>query len=181
LAFVAAFFCFMVADEAAMKFNNNGAADMLSAYFNNSFPASKTLTVHLFCTSTSVTDSVTPASFTECTGGGYSSVTLTNGSWTVSQSSSIYQAAYAAQTITFTGALTTNGTVYGYYVTNAQAAGGCTAAGVPSACCTGSGAGSGCPDVVTAETFGQSFTPANNGDNIVLTPIIQLSWGTPAS
>lgn len=180
LVFLAAIFSMTVPAQSAMVFNDNGAADILSAYFNSTFPASKTLTVHLFCTNTTVTDVLTPASFTECTGGGYAAVTLTNGSWTVSSSSSIYQAAYTTQTITFTGPLTTNGTVYGYYVTNAQAAAGCSASGVPSACCTGSGAGATCPDVITAETI-TPFAPVTSGDNIPITPVIQLSHGTPAN
>jgi hypothetical protein len=54
----------------------------------------------------------------------------------------------SAQTWTFTGALTTNPTVYGYYAVRST---------------TG--------DLVLAEAFA-SFTPTANGDNIVLTPKI---------
>ena len=57
-------------------------------------------------------------------------------------------AAYAQQTWTFTGALTTNATVFGYYVTRVTDL-----------------------DLILAESF-TSFTPANNGDLINLTPAI---------
>lgn len=180
LVLFVAFFSFAGVDQAAMVFNDEGSAAVLAAYFNNVFPASKTLVLHLFCTNTTVTDVLTPASFTECSGGGYASVNLTNGSWVISQSGGIEQAAYATQTFTFTGPLTTNGTIYGYYLVDSMANAACTASGAPEACCTGSTTGS-CPNVVTAETFSQPFTPANNGDNVQLTPIVQMSHGTPAS
>jgi hypothetical protein len=183
LILVVSLFAFSPNVQAAMTVSDNGAFDMLAAYLNASFPPSKTLVLHLYCTSTSITDTVTPSSFTECSGGGYAAINLSNGSWTLTNgngSSTIPQAAYAQQTFTFTGALTTNGTVYGYYIVDSQTAAGCTAAGAPTACCTGSTAGATCPNVVTAEAFGQTFTPANNGDNIQLTPAIQLSHGTPA-
>jgi hypothetical protein len=159
LVFVVALFCFLAPAQSAMVFNDNGASDVLTVYFNNVFPSSKTLTVHLFCTNTTVTDVVTPASFTECEGGGYAAKTLSNGVWTINEASSIYQSIYAQQNFTFTGPLTTNGTIYGFFIVD----------------------NSGTPNLIGAGLFGQEYTPANNGDHILVTPIIQLSHGTPVN
>lgn len=62
---------------------------------------------------TPITTSVV-GNFTEVTGGGYASKTLTGNSWTVSAGG---VASYAQQTWTFTGSV---GNVYGYYLTNAS-------------------------------------------------------------
>ena len=133
-----------------------GAASLIKAYFNNTWPAGgKSLTLKLFATNVTPTDASTAGSFTEAAGGGYAAKTLTNGSWTESNVGGIEQVAYAAQTFTFTGALTANPTIYGYYVVDAD--------GV----------------LVYAEAQA-SFTPANNGDNITITPTFQASKGTPA-
>ena len=140
----------------AISLADVGAASFLKAYFNNVWPAGgKNLTLRLFATNVTPSDTSTVGSFTEAAGGGYAAKTLTNGSWTESNVGGIEQAAYALQTFTFTGALTTNPTVYGYYVVDAD--------GV----------------LVFAEAQA-SFTPANSGDNITVTPTFQLSKGTPA-
>jgi hypothetical protein len=133
-----------------------GAKSMLKAYFNNVWASGgKDLTLKLFATNVTPTDASTAGSFTEAAGGGYASKTLTNGSWTESNSGGIEQAAYAQQTFTFTGVLTTNTVIYGYYIIDAD--------GV----------------LVYAELAGAPFTPANNGDTYKVTPIVQLSKGTP--
>ena len=132
-----------------------GADEILKTYFNNARPAGgNNLTLRLFCND--VTPAQTGISYTEATGGGYAAKTLTNGSWTVATANDPSDAVYAEQTFTFTGALTTNTTVYGYYVTDAD------------------------NTVLWAETLTAAFTPANNGDNIKITPKFQLSSGTPA-
>lgn len=117
-----------------------------------SYLVGKTTTVRnliyrLFATNVTPAETDTAGSYTEAAGGGYASITLTGASWTVTNGAPT-EAAYAQQTWTFTGPLTTNPTVYGYYVTRATDA-----------------------DLVLAETF-TSFTPANNGDQILLTPKI---------
>lgn len=117
-----------------------------------SYLVGKTTTVRdlvyrLFATNVTPAETDTAGTYTEAAGGGYSAKTLTGASWTVTNGAPT-SATYAQQTWTFTGALTTNGTVYGYYVTRATDA-----------------------DLVLAETF-TSFTPANNGDQILLTPAI---------
>ena len=140
-------------------FNNAGIAQVLQAYFNNTFPANKNLTLKLFCNNITPADTDTTATYTEATGGGYAAITLTNGSWTVSNVGGIEQAAYALQTFTFTGPLTTNTTIYGYYIIDAAVS----------------------PNVVTAQLLNAPFTPVNNGDKQQVTPIVQGSHGVPTT
>jgi hypothetical protein len=117
-----------------------------------SYLVGKTTTVRnliykLFATNVTPAETDTAGSYTEAAGGGYADKTLTGASWTVTNGAPT-SAAYAQQTWTFTGALTTNATVYGYFVVRVTDA-----------------------DLVLAETF-SSFVPANNGDQILLTPAI---------
>jgi hypothetical protein len=134
-----------------------GAAQALKAYFNNAWAAGgKNLTLKLFATNVTPTDASTAASFTEAAGGGYAAKTLTNGSWTESNVGGIEQVAYAQQTFTFTGTLTTNPNIYGYYVVDADNV------------------------LIFAETLTAMFTPANNGDTLSITPKFQMSKGTPS-
>jgi len=134
-----------------------GAATILDAFFNNSWPAGgKDLTLKLYTNDYTPLDTSTAGSFTEAAGGGYATKTLSNGSWTQSQVSNIEQVAYAQQTITFTGALNGSATVYGYFVVDAD--------GV----------------LVYGERFATAFQPTSNGDAIKVTPLFQMSKGTPA-
>jgi len=127
-----------------------GATDILTAY-----AAATTITLRLFATNVTPTDASTNASFTEAAGGGYAAKTLTAGSWTIGDDGGgIKQMAYAQQTFTFTGALTTNGTVYGYELLNGTT-------------------------LIGAELLATPFTPASNGDQLKITPVIKLSKGTP--
>ena len=97
--------------------------------------------------------------YTEASGGGYAAKTLARGAgWTVTTADDPSDAIYTQQTFTFTGVLTTNGTIYGYYVTNA--------AGTV---------------LLWAEKLGAPFTPYNNGDKLLVTPKVELSFGTPAA
>lgn len=133
-----------------------GAAMMLKAIFNNVWPAGgKNLVMKLFCNDYTPLDSSVAGSFAEATGGGYVTKALANGSWTESNVEGIEQVAFAEQTWTFTGALTTNVTIYGYFVVDAD--------GV----------------LVYAERLPAAFTPAVNGDQLKITPVFQMSKGTP--
>lgn len=107
----------------------------------------RNLIYRLFATNVTPAETDTAGSYTEATGGGYASQTLTGAYWTITNGAPT-EAAYDQRTFGFTGALTTNPTIYGYYVTRVTDA-----------------------DLVLAETF-MSFTPANNGDQILLTPRI---------
>lgn len=132
-----------------------GADEILKTYFNNVRPAGgNNLTMRLFVND--VHPAQTGTSYTEALGGGYAAKTLTLGLWTVDPANDPSEAAYAQQVYTFTGSLTTNQTIYGYYVTNAEGT------------------------VVWAERLTAPFTPANDGDHLDITPKFQMSSGTPA-
>lgn len=140
----------------ALTLADIGADAILKAYFNNAWAAGgKNLTLKLFATNVTPADTNNAASFVEAAGGGYAAITLTNGSWIVTPANDPSDAVYAVQTFTFTGALTTNPTIYGYFVVDAD--------GV----------------LIWAELLAAPFTPANNGDNVQVTPKFQLSKGTP--
>lgn len=117
----------------------------LKAFLNNA--AGQDQTLKLFATNVTPSETDTAATYTEAAGGGYTAKSLAGASWSFTSGSPSF-ASYAQQTWTFTGALTTNLTVYGYFVVQ-----------------TTSGT------LLWAEAF-TSFTPASNGDQILLTPKI---------
>lgn len=132
-----------------------GADEILKTYFNNTRPAGgNNLTLRLFVND--VTPEQAGTTYTQAAGGGYAAKALTNGSWTVNPASDPSEATYAQQVFTFTGALTTNTTIYGYYVTDAD------------------------NTVLWGERLIAPFTPANNGDHLDITPKFQMSSGAPA-
>jgi hypothetical protein len=116
-------------------------------YLVNKDGLTENLVYNFFATNITPAETDTAASYTPAAGGGYAPITMTGSSWTVTGGAPS-SATYAQQTYTFTGPLTTNTTIYGYYVTRVTSL-----------------------DLVLAETF-TSFTPAANGDNIKLTPTI---------
>lgn len=116
-------------------------------YLTNKVATPENLVLCLFATNITPAETDTFATYTLATGGGYADITLTGANWTVTGGAPS-SAAYAQQTFTFTGALTTNGTVYGYLYKRGTSG-----------------------DLVAVETFA-SFTPAASGDNIKITPSI---------
>ena len=94
---------------------NNGESIALS-YLTGKAASTENLVYRLFATNVTPAETDTAGSYTEATGGGYAAKTLTGASWTVTTGAPT-SATYAQQDYTFTGPLTTNGTVYGYYVT----------------------------------------------------------------
>lgn len=141
----------------ALTLADVGADEVLKTYFNNTRPAGgNNLTLKLYCSNTTPADTDTAGTYTEASGGGYAAITLTNGSWTVTVGNDPSDATYAQQTFTFTGALDSAvPIVYGYFVVDADGT------------------------LIWAERFSASFTPANNGDQIKVTPKFELSKGTP--
>lgn len=127
-----------------------GELDELTA----EFAAGRDMTLILFTNDVTPTNASINTTFTVAAGGGYATKTLTGGSWTVSSVGGIPTAAYAAQTFTFTGPLTTNTTVYGYAVLRGTT-------------------------LKWAERLAAPVTPANNNDTITVTPRKQQSTGTP--
>jgi len=142
----------------ALTLADVGADQILKAYFNNNWPASKDLVIKLFTNDYTPVDTDTTAQYTEAAGGGYVSKALANGSWTITVADDPSDAVFAEQTWTFTGPLTGNPTIYGYYIVDNN----------------GSGV------LVWAERLAANFTPSQNGDLLKITPKFQMSKGTPA-
>ena len=149
----------------AQVYSDIGALNTLKAYFNNTRP-SNSLTLasannfqlRLFATNVTPNagGSDTAATYTQAAGGGYAAKELSNGSFTCTANNPA-DAVYAAQTWTFSGVLTTNPTIYGYYLVDSD--------GV----------------LVTSEAI-TPFTPTASGtDTLTITPKIQMSYGTPAA
>jgi hypothetical protein len=118
----------------------------LKALLNNT--AGQDQTLKLFTNNITPSETDTAATYTEATGGGYAAKSLTGANWTFTPGAPSNATYNAAQTWTFTGPLTTNPTVFGYFVIQ-----------------TTSG------KLLWAEAKA-SFTPAVSGDNIVMTPVI---------
>ena len=125
---------------------NAGEVITLS-YLVNKTTVTRDLIYKLFATNVTPAETDTAASYTAAVGGGYADKTMTGASWTVTGGAPT-SAAFAQQTWTFTGVLTTNTTIFGYFVIRTTDV-----------------------DLVLAETF-TSFVPTNNGDQILLTPQI---------
>jgi hypothetical protein len=124
-----------------------GEARLLANALNKATPANQTL--KLFVNDVTPGESDTAATYTAAAGGGYADKTLTGSSWTVASVGGVTTASYAEQVFTFTGVLTTNPTIYGYFVVDA-------ADGV----------------LLWAERAGSTFVPTNNGDTYKVTPAI---------
>jgi len=119
---------------------------MLSFIVNKSSP--ENLVLRLFTNDVTPSEADTAATYTEAIGSGYSAITLTGASWTITEGSPS-TASYAEQTFTFTGAL---GNVYGYYLTRATSG-----------------------RIAFAERFSAApFAIATNGDQIKVTVQITL-------
>ena len=116
------------------------------------FSAAENQKMKLYATNVTPAEGDTAGSYTEAAGGGYAEKALTGSSWTVATSAGTTTGTYAAQTYTFTGALTTNAIIYGYYVVAATAG-----------------------TLLWAELAAATFTPATNGDTYTVTPAIQLA------
>lgn len=123
----------------------NGAEKVaLENFLNKTAP--ENLVLRLFTNNVTPGESDVVGTYTEASGSGYSSASLTAASWTVTEGAPT-EGVYPEVTFTFTGAL---GNVYGYYVTGAT-----------------SGA------IKWAERFtGAPFNIQNNGDQIKVTPKI---------
>jgi len=130
---------------------DEGALEILEAYFLN-----VDLTLKLFTNDIEPADTNTASSYTEAAGGGYVSISLNTGGWYSGIEEGIAQVYQDVVTFMFSGPLTTNADVYGYYVVNPI---------------TGK--------LIFAERLTTAITPLNNGDIINITPVYKLSKGTP--
>lgn len=136
----------------ALILTDVGAAALLDTYLNDSRPAGgNDVTLRLFVND--ITPTQTETGYTEAAGGGYNNIVLTNGSWTVSDSSDPSSATYAERVFAFTGPLDTNTTIYGYYVTDGD------------------------DTIIYAERLNDPFTPTSASDILRITPKIEASSG----
>lgn len=111
---------------------------------------SATMTLKLYTNNINPGESDTAGTYTGAAGFAYADKTLTGASWSVSTVATITSGTYAQQSWTFSGAL---GLVYGYFVIRADT-------GV----------------LLFAERFTDGpYNIANNGDQILLTPVIGLA------
>lgn len=97
-----------------------GAASFLEARLNDSWASGgKDLKVKLYTNTVTLVNTLTAASFTEVISeSGYAAKTLTCGEWTVEGDPA--EARYLPQAFHFTGALTDDLTIKGYFVTDAD-------------------------------------------------------------
>ena len=124
-----------------------GEGRMLRAIVNNTAP--ENLVLRLYTNNITPAETDTAGTYTEATGSGYASITLTGASWSFTQGAPSY-ASYAEQTFTFSGAL---GNVYGYYLTQLTS-------GI----------------LMWSERFPSApYNIVNNGDNIKVTPYLELA------
>lgn len=143
----------------ALKLIDAGADSILSVYAGaEAKPTSFTL--RLFTDNATLADGDVVGDRTAAAGGGYADITLypEGGSApaaTVSTSGGIVQIAWAQQTFTFTGALTSDATIYGYMIFDNSS-------------------------TLLVEELTTNFQPQNNGDTYKVTPIIKIGNGTPA-
>lgn len=127
-----------------------GEVALLSRALGKSSP--EDVDLKLFVSNTTPAEGDTAATYTEANGGGYADVTLAQANWTVGTSGGTTSAEYAEQTFTFTGPLTTNLTIFGYYVVSP----------------TGS-------VLLWAERAAATFEPANNGDTYKVSPVLEAA------
>lgn len=113
--------------------------------------ASENQSLRLFVNDITPAEGDTAATYTEAAGAGYAAKALIKTAWSVGSSGGVTTGTYAEQTFDFTGPLTTNPNIYGYYVLSASG-------GI----------------LLWAERAGTVFTPANNGDAYKVTPAITL-------
>lgn len=131
----------------ALVLCNNGESLALKALLNHT-AQSENLVLKLYTNDITPGETDTAGTYTEATGYGYASKSLTGASWTVTPGAPT-EASYAQQTWTFTGAL---GNVYGYFIIRATTA-----------------------DLVWAERFTNGpYNVQNNGDEIKITPKITI-------
>jgi hypothetical protein len=132
-------------------------ADVGATNLLNRIKAGSDFSLKLFVTDVTPTTSDTNATYTEASGGGYAAKTLAMASATEEDDGAgIRRLSWGSQTWTFTGALTTNLTIYGYYIVEGTT-------------------------LILAEHLATPFQPAANGDTLIINPTaIKMGAGTPA-
>lgn len=127
---------------------NGGETIMLNAATGKTAATAWTLRLYTVI-SPALGSGTVVADLTEATGGGYAAIALTAANW-VTTPGAPTSTAYPLQTFTFTGPLSTNPGVIGYYITRADGS------------------------LVYAEPLSATFTPVNNGDSLDVTLVLTL-------
>jgi len=123
-----------------------GEEKFLRHALNTTAPENQTL--KLFATNITPAETDTAGTYTEAAGGGYAAIGLTGANWGYAGPSPTTATYNAQQVFTFTGPLTTNPTIYGYFVVEATSG------------------------VLLWVEQSTPFTPATNGDQYKITPKI---------
>lgn len=142
----------------ALVLTDTGAMIILKSYFRKENASADDLSLRLFANNPpTLDDTASLGTFVEAAGGGYvaGGKTLNHLSWVISAPNGIAQAAYAQQIFDFTGPMSPNTEVYGYYIVDAD------------------------NEVIYAEKASFAYVPELNGGYAV-TPVFQLSKGTPS-
>lgn len=142
---------FLVAlgERGTLTMPNQGETIMLEALVGKT--AGQNLILKLFKSNTTPAEGDTEATYTEADFTGYSAITLTAANWTTTGADPSH-ADYAQQTFTSTAG-SQNQPVYGYYLVQVTSG-----------------------KLVWAERFSDGpYTIVNNGDNIKVTPKIEVS------
>lgn len=98
----------------ALLVPDEGEVELLSRAVNKNVPDDCEL--HLYTNNKTPAEGDVVGDYTESTGAGYASETLTGSSWTVTTTTGTTTGEYPQVTFTYTGA---EANIYGYYVTNA--------------------------------------------------------------
>src|SRR5581483_9133582 len=101
-----------------MSVFSQSGCEIALKYLVNKNPTTRDLVYRLFVNNITPADTDIASTYTEASGGGYAPKTLTGANWTTTQGAPSH-ADYAQQIWTFTGPLTGNATIYGYYATRA--------------------------------------------------------------
>lgn len=95
----------------AFTFVNDGERVALELLLNKTGSLANTV-MGLYTNNQSISNAVVLGDLTEATGSGYSAITLTGSSWTITEGAPT-SAAFPQQTFTFSGAI---GPIYGYFI-----------------------------------------------------------------
>lgn len=137
----------------AVKVTDVGGQNMLNILFGV-IAKPTAFSVQLFTDALAPGDADINTTHTPASGGGYVDKSLANNA-TVGLNGGIPEAVWGSVTWTFTGALDGAVSIKGYQILNGST-------------------------LLWEETLGTPFTPANNGDQLTLTPKFQMGNGTPA-
>jgi hypothetical protein len=137
----------------SIKLMDEGGQEFLNVLFGATVKPT-VFTVQLLTDAVALADADIYTTHTVATGGGYVDKTMANDATVALSADNIPEATWLARVWTFTGALTGNPSITGYQVLSGT-------------------------KLLFAEKLVTAFTPANNGDQLTITPKFKLGNGTP--